>query len=162
MESGGPDSTLEVSLLGEVVPAGVTPAWMDGAIRDLSEKVYAATRARIVTRSQAEIEVLITDLKDAVNAWTQNGSATETAPAWSSDPVGAGKGDVSIPQLIRRWCEELAKEAYTRIRSRDVTYSEADMGLLATNLVNAVNVWLNAGGTMTESAGPSSPYNPNL
>jgi hypothetical protein len=135
---------------------------MDGELRDLAEKVYGATRARVVTRSQSEIEVLVTDLKNAINAWTKNGSSTETIGPGSQDPVGAGKGDVSQPLLIRRWCEDLADKVYGRVRARDVTYSLTERDILTVDLVNAVNTWLNAGGVTTETVGTGSPFNSNL
>jgi hypothetical protein len=140
---------------------------LDGHARDLAEKVYAATRGRVATRSQAEVNVLVANVKNAVNNWSQrilngvNEPTTESAGPGSQDPVGVGIASVSIPLLIRRWGEDLADKVYVRLRARDVTYSVTERDVLTVDIVNAVNTWLNAGGATAETAGPAG-INPIL
>jgi hypothetical protein len=47
--------------------------------RDMAEKVYAHVRARDVTRVQSEVEVLVTDLVNAINTWLATTPTAETA-----------------------------------------------------------------------------------
>jgi hypothetical protein len=152
--------------MSEVIGPGGEGTWgladmvLDGHARDLAEKVYAATRGRVATRSQAEVNVLVANVKNSVNNWSQrilngvNEPTTESAGPGSQDPVGAGKGDVSIPLLVQRWAEDLAVKVYARLRARDVTWSWAEVNVLVTDIVNAVNAWLAAGGATVETAGP--------
>ncbi len=146
---------------------GLADVVLDGTARDLAEKIYTATRGRIVTRSQSEVNVLVANIKNAVNNWSPRQApggpepTTELAGPGSQDPVGAGKGDMSIPSLIQRWAEDLAMKVYARLRARDVTFSQSEMAVLATDIVNAVNTWLAAGGATTETAGPAG-INPIL
>jgi hypothetical protein len=56
----------------------------------------------------------------------------------------------------------MADQVYAHVRARDVTFSLTERDVLSTDLVNAVNAWLNAGGTLTETAGTGSPFNTSL
>jgi hypothetical protein len=60
----------------------------DQAIRVLAERIYGRYRARDVVRSQAEVEVLISNLKRAVMVWAGAGCNALAATAGWSGPAG--------------------------------------------------------------------------
>ncbi len=149
--------------MGEFI-GGTADVVVKGLCADLAEHVYAIVRAPAVTRLQSEVDVLTTDLQNAINNWSVSGRATaETAGA---TPLGGTHQDGISPtaeaqNIVDSWCRDIAEKVYARIRARDVVRVQAEVDILVTDLKNAINTWLILTPT-AETAGTGSPFNVNL
>ncbi len=139
---------------------------IDGWVRDLAERIYD----RVIigpaqrTRAQAEVEIFMTDLRAGVNAFLQNGGPTSLMAGTGTPFSFSGSFDSAtlVVSTMDGEFRDLAEKIYTRVRGRDVVRAQSEIEVLVTDLKNATNGWLNAGGSTVLTAGAGSPYNVNL
>jgi len=79
-------------LLGQFYTDGTV---FDQELRALAERIYAHVRARDTVRVQAEVEVLIANIKRAIMVWEGAGCNALAATAGYSIPAGVTLVDAS-------------------------------------------------------------------
>jgi hypothetical protein len=139
---------------------------IDGWVREVAEHIYMrailgpAQRVRV----QAEVEILVTDLRSGVNAFLNNGGSTALTAGTGSPFSFTGSFDSAtlIVNSMDGEFRDLAEKIYARVRARDATRAQSEIETLVTDLKNATNGWLNSGGSVTLTAGAGAPYNVNF
>ncbi len=153
----------------EVFP-GIYSQVLDEAIddwtRELAEHIYmrAILSPSQRTYSQAEVEILVTDLRNGINAFLNNGGPTALTAGTGSPFSFTGSFDSAtlIVNSMNGEFRDVAEKIYARVRARDTTRTQSAIETLVTDLANATNGWLNAGGSVTLTAGAGAPYNVNF
>ena len=139
---------------------------IEGWVRDLAEHIYmrAILSPSQRTRVQAEVEILVTDLRNGINAFLNNGGSVTLTGGTGSPFSFTGSLDSAtlIVNSMDGEFRDLAEKIYARVRARDTTRTQSEIETLVTDLKNATNGWLNAGGSVTLTAGAGAPYNVNF
>ncbi len=136
---------------------GGLPGRIDAAMaynfRTVARKVWSMTRGRIATWSESEVDVIVTNLRNATSAWLNFGSATLTR-----GPSGVSSALVTAVQdAYDSWVRELAQQIWARVTQDKDLSIRTEITDLVISLKAAINYWMFASPSATDVS-EDAPY----